>query len=126
VVVHTDERKMVVVVIVQNPSFLAAFFGIGGRAQVGGGAGGGPSTRCGILLRLSSACLLTSAGLRRLFEEVGTGGRGIEGGGAKGGSWIIGGLGGGRSGTNGSMLALLAIRGGKESALPCPYMSMEE
>src|SRR5690606_4765743 len=106
--------------------FFSAFSGIGGRAQVGGGAGGGPSTRCGILLRLSSACPSTSAGLRRLFEDVGTGGSGIEGGGAEGGSCTIGGLGGGRSGTNGSMLALLAIRGGEESALPCPFMSMEE
>lgn len=79
-----------------------------------------------MLLRLRRACPLTSTGLRLLFEEVGTGGSGIEGGGADGGSWIIGGLGGGRSGTNGSMLALLAIRGGEERALPCPYMSTEE
>ena len=31
------------------------FCGMGGKAHVGGGAGGGPSTRCGMLRRLSSA-----------------------------------------------------------------------
>ena len=59
--------------------------GRGGRAQVGGGAGGGPSVNCGRLLRESSddvdplcPCLL--------FAEVGIGGRGMFGGGEGRGS----------------------------------------
>lgn len=101
-----------------------AFFGIGGSAQVGGGAGGGPSARCGMLLRFNRACALAST-LRWLFEDVGTGGSGMVGGGAGGSSWIIG-LGAARSETNGTMLTLFVTRGGEESALPRSYMSMEE
>lgn len=53
------ERRYVSCFVVRH-ALTRIFCGIGGRAHVGGGAGGGPSTRCGILRRFNSALVWAS------------------------------------------------------------------
>jgi hypothetical protein len=62
-------------------AFTRIFCGIGGSAHVGGGAGGGPSTSCGMLRRLSSILVCTSM-LRCRDFVPGRGGSGGTVGGA--------------------------------------------
>lgn len=55
-----------------------SFCGMGGSAQVGGGAGGGPSTRCGMLRRFSSALACRSTWRWRNWSASGGSGGGGE------------------------------------------------